>query len=173
MNFDIIKRFHTNASTSNITSFLESSFSKAAETVHNDGIHLIVESINATFGSINRSDKTEINITAKDEDVLLVANVIYKPSIWFWIIFISCLFTTIGWLIPLGYYFYQKNTVKTAIEEIFNRCENEFRNSNNAPLEISTDAVSLKLSKLKEMKDQGIITEEEFNKKKAELIEKL
>ncbi|MBO4439247.1 MAG: SHOCT domain-containing protein [Spirochaetaceae bacterium] len=33
--------------------------------------------------------------------------------------------------------------------------------------------VSVKITKLKELKEQGIINEEEFNKKRAELIEKL
>lgn len=38
---------------------------------------------------------------------------------------------------------------------------------------ISSDDISIKLTKLKEMKEQGIISDEEFNKKKSELIEKL
>ena len=48
------------------------------------------------------------------------------------------------------------------------------QNASNSP-KLTSDStdISAKLSKLKEMKDQGIITEEEFNKKKAELIEKL
>ncbi len=37
----------------------------------------------------------------------------------------------------------------------------------------TTNDISTKLSKLKEMKEQGIITEEEFNKKIQELIDKL
>ena len=45
--------------------------------------------------------------------------------------------------------------------------------SNSPKLAPGSTDVSAKLSKLKEMKDQGIITEEEFNKKKTELIEKL
>lgn len=45
--------------------------------------------------------------------------------------------------------------------------------SNNLKASNTSDDISAKLSKLKEMKDQGIISEEEFNKKKTELIEKL
>ena len=48
---------------------------------------------------------------------------------------------------------------------------NSIRTSNTTPS--STDDVSAKISKLKKMKEQGIISEEEFNKKKSELIEKL
>ncbi|MBO4439248.1 MAG: SHOCT domain-containing protein [Spirochaetaceae bacterium] len=173
MNFDISKRFHTNVSTSNIVAFLESSFKNVAATVHNNGVSLSVEDVNATFGSINRSDKTVVNITLKDEDILLVADVTYKPSIWFWIFLVCGLFTTVGWLVPIVFYLYQKNTVKVGIEEVFNRCENEFRNSSNTTLGISSDDVSVKLQKLKAMKDQGLISEEEFNKKKAELLEKM
>ena len=172
MKFEISKRFHTNASTSTITTFLVSSFRNTAENVHNNGMYLSVDAVNATFGSINRTDKTDVYITVKDEDVLLVANVTYRPSIWFWIFIICGIFTTIGWLIPIVFYLYQKNTVKVGIEEVFNRCENEFRNNDNK-LGISSDDVSLKLQKLKSMKEQGLISEEEFNKKKSELIEKL
>lgn len=48
---------------------------------------------------------------------------------------------------------------------------NSIRTSNTTTS--STDDVSAKISKLKKMKEQGIISEEEFNKKKSELIEKL
>ena len=37
----------------------------------------------------------------------------------------------------------------------------------------SNNGIPEKLAKLKEMKEQGIISEEEFNKKKSELIDKL
>lgn len=47
---------------------------------------------------------------------------------------------------------------------------NSLRNTKSSS---TTEDISVKLSKLKDMKDQGIISEEEFNKKKAELIEKL
>lgn len=43
----------------------------------------------------------------------------------------------------------------------------------NPNQESSTNDISAKLSKLKEMKEQGIISEEEFYTKKAELIEQL
>jgi len=37
----------------------------------------------------------------------------------------------------------------------------------------SSDDIPSKIAKLKEMKDQGLINEDEFNKKKAELIDKM
>lgn len=45
--------------------------------------------------------------------------------------------------------------------------------STSPKLASGSNDISAKLSKLKEMREQGIINEEEFNKKKAELIDKL
>lgn len=92
MNFDLSRRFQTNSSTEEILKFLEESFRKSAETVVKNGETLTVESVNATFGSINRDDKTIVVVKSKYEETLIVASVEYKPSIWFWIfLFAACL----------------------------------------------------------------------------------
>ena len=98
MNFDLSRRFQTNSSTEEILKFLEESFRKSAETVVKNGETLTVESVYATFGSINRDDKTIVVVKSKCEETLIVASVEYKPSIWFWIFFVCSLFTTIFWL---------------------------------------------------------------------------
>lgn len=175
MNFDITRRFKANASQNDIAQFLESSFRRTAQTVwNNDRGTLNVESINATFGSINRKDTTTVEIKEKDGDTLLVANVNYNPSGWFWCFFVAGLFTTICWLIPVIFYFYQKNTVKTAIEEIFNRTEAEFRNSNNTATKskatISLDDAAEKIEKLASLVEKGLLTKEEFAAQKAKLL---
>ncbi len=175
MNFDVSRRFKANASQNDIAKFLESSFRKTAQSVlNNDRGILNVESINATFGSINRNDKTTVEIKEKDGDIVLVANVSYNPSGWFWVFFVCGLFTTVGWLIPVIFYFYQKNTVKTAIEEIFNRTETEFRNSSNIATKssapVSLDDAAEKIEKLGALMEKGLLSKEEFEAQKAKLL---
>ena len=175
MNFDVSRRFKANVSGGEILNFLESAFRKNAENVSvNPSGCLQVESINATFGSINRNDTTIVEVKEKDGDLLIVANVNYKPSIWYWVFVVCGLFTTIGWLIPVIFYFYQKNTVKTAIEEVFNRTETEFRNSNNTATKgnapVSLDDAAEKIEKLAALVEKGLLTKEEFDAQKAKLL---
>lgn len=173
MNFDLSTRFKTNSSTEEILKFLEESFRKSAETVVKNGETLTVESVNATFGSINRDDKTIVVVKSKCEETLIVASVEYKPSIWFWIFFVCSLFTTIFWLVPIAFYFYQKKTVINGIEEILNRVENEFRGSNLNPATVksifSEDACA-QLEKLASLKEKGILSDEEFAARKAKIL---
>ena len=173
MNFEISRRFQTKSSPEEITKFLEDSFRKSAEAVANSCGTLTVESVNATFGSINRNDKTIIEVKSKDEEILLVATVEYKPSIWFWIFLICLLFTTIGWFIPIAFYLYQKNTVKNGIEEVFNHTENEFRGSrvtSASAKNISSDDATAQLEKLATLKEKGILSNEEFAVQKAKIL---
>ncbi|WP_407434353.1 SHOCT domain-containing protein [Treponema sp.] len=176
MKFDVSRRFQTKNSEEEIAKFLEDLFRKNSNSAnYNNGV-LTVELINPTFGSINRKDKTVIEIKPKDNETLLVANVEYKPSGWFWFFVICGLFTTVAWLIPIIFYLYQKNTVKTGIEEIFSRTENEFRETNKSSSAASTeqpeDPVS-KLEKLAVLKEKGILSEEEFIKQKQKILENL
>ena len=173
MNFDVSKRIQTKASDSDVMKFLEDSFRKTAETVSNNGGTLTVESVNATFGSINRSDKTIVEAKAKDGDILIVATVDYKPSIWFWIFLICGLFTTVAWLIPIAFYLYQKNTVKNGIEEILNRTENEFRNSTGnsaSKTSVPAEDATAQLEKLAGLVEKGLLSKEEFAAQKAKLL---
>ena len=174
MKFDLSRRFRTDSSISDIMKFLEDSFRRSAETVYYDSRVLTVGSINATFGSVNRQDKTIVEVKPKDNDMLLVAYVEYKPSIWFWIFLICGLFTTVCWLIPIGFYFYQKNVVKDGIEEIFNRAETEFRDNKAASSTnekaVSSEDLSVQLEKLAELKGKGILSDEEFASQKAKIL---
>lgn len=181
MNFDVSRRFSTQASHSQVLSFLEDSFRKTANKVEHNGMTLTVESINATFGSINRSDKTIVEAKEKDGETLVVASVEYKPSGWFWVFLIAGLFTWICWLIPIVFYFYQKDTVKKAIEEVFNRTENEFRNSSGTTRSLpktstppalpeTTEDVTAQIEKLAALVEKGLLTKEEFTVQKAKIL---
>lgn len=176
MNYDLSRRFKTQASENDIIQFMEDSFRRTSDSVYNNGRILSVGGINTTFGSINRTDKTVVELKSKDNDALLVAHVEYKPSGWFWIFLICGLFTTVCWLIPIGFYFYQKNVVKTAIEEIFNRIEDEFRDGkgqSTSAKAISSGDLSDQLEKLAELKAKGILSDEEFASQKAKILENM
>ena len=174
MNYDLSRRFKTQASENDIIQFMEDSFRRTSDSVYNNGRILSVGGINTTFGSINRTDKTVVELKSKDNDALLVAHVEYKPSGWFWIFFICGLFTTIGWLIPIGFYFYQKNVVKDGIEEIFNRAETEFRDnkasSSTSEKAVLSEDISVQLEKLAALKEKGILSDEEFASQKAKIL---
>ncbi len=173
MNFDVSRRFQTKATVKEITSFLQSSFMKSAGTVSDNGSSLIVQSINPTFGSINRSDRTAIEIKSVDSDIVLVANVTYKPSTWFWVFVVIGLFTTIAWVIPIAFYLYQKGMVKNGIEEVFNRTETEFRGENSTRSvtnAASSEDVFTQLEKLGALKEKGLLSDEEFASQKAKLM---
>ena len=106
---------------------LKMQFQKIAEKVETTGEVLRVHSIEASFGSINRSDVTSVSIRPAQGGYLLVAETDYKPSVAFWIIVVITLFGTgIFWFIPIIFYLMQKKTVQTAIEECFKRMKNEF-----------------------------------------------
>lgn len=176
MNFEVSRRFQTQAAMQEITNFLEDSFRKSAGTVSNNGRSLIVESINATFGSINRNDRTAVEVKEKDGDVIVIASVEYKPSTLFWVFLVLGLFTTVAWLIPIAFYFFQKNTVKNGIEEVLNRAETEFRGKKSSPSEaqkgsgINTEDAVAQVERLAALKEKGILSDEEFAAQKAKVL---
>ena len=94
-------------------------------TLTRQGDRIVVKYIQASFGSINRNDITTIELKKGDSGYLLVADVCYRPSVAFWIIFILTIFSAIGWLIPIAFYLMQKNTVKDAIRDAFKRVRDE------------------------------------------------
>lgn len=146
MHFEISERFTSISDETRIRNFLWNSFSKISSNITDTPPSFTVIQVNPTFGSINRKDETIISVSKREGDILLVASVNYKPSVAFWIIFIISLFSTIGWLIPLVFYFYQKKTVREAIQEVFSRTKNEFHGS-NSPV-TTTENFTTQLEKL-------------------------
>ena len=130
MKFEVSERFKTSKSEAQILESLEEQFRKISNKVsRNDGesvgSSIVIESIEATFGSINRKDITEVKISKKESGYLCVADVTYNPSVMFWILLIILLFTWIGWLIPIGMYLYHKKIVQEAIEKVLSRVKDE------------------------------------------------
>lgn len=86
-------------------------------------------------------------------------------KLWAFLLFLVfiCCFVVPGFIFALVTSSKRKKIFIEAINVMNQNCTN--MNSNNG--------IPEKLAKLKEMKEQGIISDEEFNKKKSELIEKL
>ena len=173
MNFEVSERIQTSASKEEILTRLEERFKKVSQSVQRSGESLMAKSIEASFGSINRSDTTTVELRDTDDGYLLLANVHYRPSVAFWIILIITLFTYVFWLIPIIFYLVQKKTVQKGIQEVFTRVKNEFMSSSGAqPKKQKSQGQSDldQLEKLASLKEKGAITEEEFQAKKKELL---
>lgn len=76
-------------------------FRKIAETVVIENDQIVAKGVEATFGSINRADRTVVDCKKLPSGWLLTAEVAYRPSVAFWIILILMLFTYIGWLMGI------------------------------------------------------------------------
>jgi H+/Cl- antiporter ClcA len=65
-------------------------------------------------------------VEPKEGGYLFVAEVTYRPSSTFWVILIMCIPTFIAWLVPIFVYNWQKEIVRQAIGDLFERVKNEF-----------------------------------------------
>src|SRR5208283_2462645 len=99
------------------------------------------------------------------------ARVHYRPSVVFWIFFIIGIFLwLVGWLVPVGIYYFQKKTVQEGIQEVFTRVKNEFMSSREQKPNKQSQSDLDQLEKLAALKEKGVITEDEFQAKKKELL---
>ena len=168
MRFEISERITTKSAKADILRILEEQFRKVADTVERSGEKIIVKSIEASFGSINRKDTTTVEIRINNEGYLFVADVNYRPSGCFWAIILITLFTTVGWLIPIIFYFYQRKTVQESIKDVFSRVKDEFQTASSSTI---SQASSIdQIEKLASLKERGFITEAEFMAKKKVLL---
>jgi hypothetical protein len=173
MQFEISERIVTDRSATYVLDHALIQFKKVADSakICKDG-QLVVKSIEATFGSINRADKTIVSAREVDDGVLVVADVRYRPSVAFWILLIVLAFTWIGWILPIIFYLSHKNTVRKAIESCLQRVNNECARAVRpiaAPAEAKASAMD-ELGKLAELKERGFVTDEEFAAKKLQLL---
>lgn len=173
MRFEISERIKSKHSSKEIIKVLETQFSKISESISISGNVIEAKSIEATFGSINRDDRTLIEIREIEDEYLLVADISYQPSVWFWIFIVIGLFTWVFWAVPVVFYLLQKNTVKDAVKSCLERVKNEFQSTNSSQTSIDTKPESSNLDNLErygELLKKGLITEEEFQIKKKELL---
>jgi hypothetical protein len=169
MRFEVSERIRTTRSQEELLTVLEGQFKKVSEDVQRAGQTLEAKSIEASFGSINRTDTTIISLRKADDGWLVVAEVHYRPSVAFWIILIITLFTWIFWLLPIAFYLLQKNTVRTAISESLLRVKNEFDQSGGGSVQMASSSID-DLEKLGALKVKGLITDSEFEAKKKQLL---
>jgi hypothetical protein len=173
MRYEVGQRVETDASRGDVLNHALLQFKKISRSVKKlTEDEFVAKSIEATFGSANRADKTIISARPIEGGWYLVADVNYRPSLFFWIILIVLLFTWIGWIFPLIFYFTQKTAVKNAIEAALNRTSGELSRSVSRGSAIAAAPVSAldELEKLASLKERGFITEEEFSAKKASLL---
>src|SRR6185437_7783860 len=126
MHFEVSERLITNESPEAVMEFAQRQFSKISNKTRLEGGQLTARMVEASFGSINRSDVTRVSLQRVGGGYLLVSETDYRPSGWFWLFLIILLFTYVGWLIPIAFYLYQRGTVKSAIQSSVDRIVNEF-----------------------------------------------
>lgn len=176
MRFQVTERINSNAPITDIGASMQSNFSRIATYAKPIGHTLRVKSIQATFGSINRTDQADITIKPTDGGYLLIADVEYRPSAAFWIILVLGAFTTIFWLLPIFFYLSQKESVKRGIEEGFRNVKNEFTTAlvpSRSQNQIVSSSSIADLEKLGALLTQGLLTQDEFNQQKNRILSSL
>ncbi|MEN6469271.1 MAG: SHOCT domain-containing protein [Smithella sp.] len=169
MRFEVSERIRSKRSQAELLTFLEDQFKKISEQVQLAGQTIEAKSIEASFGSINRNDTTIVSLKKADDGWLVIADVHYRPSVAFWIILVITLFTWVFWLVPIIFYLLQKNTVRNAITECFQRVKNEFDQPGIGSTQMGNSAFS-DLEKLAALKEKGHITDSEYEAKKKQLL---
>ena len=126
MKFENSEKIKTKKTREEVVTCLEEHVKKISEKVAVTPKAIIAESIEATFGSINRRDVTRFIVEPREGGFLISSETNYKPSGWFWIFFvIGLFFWLIGAIIPLIFYFVHKNAVKDAIDAVLHRVQDE------------------------------------------------
>ena len=170
MKFEVSERIVTSLGKEELLKALEEQFKKVSGNVQRHGETLVAKSIEASFGSINRTDTSTIELKNVDDGFLAVASVHYRPSGAFWIILIITLFTWVFWLVPIVFYLVQRKTVQEGIQEVFIRVKNEFMSSARQRPNTNGQSDLDQLEKLASLKEKGAITEGEFQAKKKQLL---
>ena len=180
-NLEMSVRLRTTEPLDSVQEQLRSQFATIATRVLKAEDGFVVTGIDgSTLGSINREDSTHIEVKPTGDGCVVIATVRYAPSVWFWVFFVLTIFTAIGWVIPLAFFLMQKQTIQAAIERVFSRIKDELDSAPGpmpvaqtpAPSSTVTDEMADLdvLEKLAALHEKGILTEEEFQAKKAEIL---
>src|ERR1035441_1013284 len=127
MKFEVSEQVRTQTNTATIIYALFEQLAKVSARVRLtvEG-NLTAKKIEPSFASIVRFDQTNFIVEPKEGGFLLVAEVSYRPSSAFWAILIMCIPTFVAWLVPIFFYDEQKEIVRLAIGDVFERVKNEF-----------------------------------------------
>ena len=127
MKFEVSEQVRTQTDIATIIYALFEQLDKVSARVRlTDEGNLTAKRIDPSFASIVRFDWTNFIVEPKEGGFLLVAKVSYRPSSTFWVILIMCIPTFIAWLVPIYLYNWQKEVVRLAIGDVFERVKNEF-----------------------------------------------
>jgi hypothetical protein len=166
MRFEVSEQIRTRRDRMQILSALETQLRKVSTRVERNGDVITARAIEASFGSINRSDRAVISVLMKEAGFLCVAEVTYRPSVFFWIFFVIGLFLYfLFWWPPIIFYLVQRKTVRAAIADVFTRVKNEFE-MDTAPGRSTLQD----LETLASLKEKGILSESEFASKKRDIL---
>ena len=171
MHFEVSERLVTNEPPEAIMEFAQRQFAKISRKTRLESGQLTARMVEASFGSINRRDVTRITLQRVGSGYLLVSETDYSPSVWFWVLLIILLFSYVGWLIPIGFYLYQRGTVRSAIQSASSRVVNEFSAGSMSIVHQVAQVSNVdELKKLAELKDSGVLSAEEFEAQKSKLL---
>lgn len=170
MRFEISKRVDTDRSIDDVIASAKQSFEKIAKSVDDDQSGFVAKGVEATFGSINRTDRTIVRCAPAEGGAMIVADVHYKPSFAFWVILLLTLFSYVGWIIPIGFYLYQKSTVRSAVESALQKVHDELRRTTSQIAGPSLSSTADELAKLADLRERGLLTDQEFAAQKAKLL---
>ena len=118
-----------------VAELLESQLKKISSSCLRSGLEVTATGVEGTFGSIHRTSIAACKVRSAAGRTLITADVVYKPSLWFWCSELFLIFTLIGWAIPLIFYLSQRGTVKNAISTVLDRvkAEAEFGSHSASP----------------------------------------
>ena len=170
--FEISKRIKTNVELHRVIVMLDQQLSHIAASVKRCDGAFVVSGVDQTFGSINRSDVTTVRVSKKEDGYLCVAEVRYRPSFFFWVFVVLGFWTLLGVLIPILFYFHQKNLVRQSFESVFSRLSDEFHEDTHRTdkSERSVDDEIAAVERLARLRDSGAITDTEFQVKKRKIL---
>jgi hypothetical protein len=127
MKFEVSEQVRTQTDIATIIYALFEQLDKVSARVRlTDEGDLTAKRIDPSLASIVRFDQTNFLVEPKEGGFLFVAEVNYRPSSTFWVILIMCIPTFIAWLVPIFVYNWQKEIVRQAIGDLFERVKNEF-----------------------------------------------
>lgn len=170
MKFEVSERIRTNRNQDELLVVLEEQFLKISESGQRSESSIEIKTIEESFGSGFRSDTTVVTSKKTDDGWLIIADVHYKPTAFYYIFIIVGLFSTgILWIVPIIFYIVQKNTVRTAIVDCFQRVRNEFDEPSFGMANSVLPSLE-EIERLGALRDKGLLTEEEFQEKKRKML---
>lgn len=108
-----------------ITALLEQQLRKVSRTVRREGTAIVAVGIESSFGSINRVTRAHLQTTTSNNKTLIVVDVLYRPSGWFWLFELLLFGTVLGWIVPIIFYLTQRGSVKSALLDVLSRVKSE------------------------------------------------